>query len=301
MCISGAADQLQSNYAGDFRSILRTVFVVNVSSDDAPDGGSTGTNEEDADDVEDIDGGTTASTVSPTSPTTPGPVSNQQGAATASAGQDIASNLPPLDVATDALVREGEMRLASSLDMSTSSPTSPDAVSSPRDSEHRGSVSSASSATGAVYAQNLDMQLRQEAADDYYGSVTPTGGGSGCGYGPPRSGFYQSEPVLMEVAAGSDDEGAALSPSGGLGDDQLPHESVVEDSVLVDYRAQPAEVSMVETPPPWVKDEDAPLCMGCGTQFTLLRRRHHCRSVQSRHVRRETFGNSIISLTEIAG
>ena len=34
VCISGAADQLQSNYAGDFRSILRTVFQMNVTPDE---------------------------------------------------------------------------------------------------------------------------------------------------------------------------------------------------------------------------------------------------------------------------
>ena len=33
VCISGAADQLQSNYAADFRSILRVVFSINVSQD----------------------------------------------------------------------------------------------------------------------------------------------------------------------------------------------------------------------------------------------------------------------------
>jgi len=37
VCISGAADQLQSNYAGDFRSILRTVFVMNTGPDDDDD------------------------------------------------------------------------------------------------------------------------------------------------------------------------------------------------------------------------------------------------------------------------
>ena len=37
VCISGAADQLQSNYAADFRSILRVVFTINVSQDDDDD------------------------------------------------------------------------------------------------------------------------------------------------------------------------------------------------------------------------------------------------------------------------
>jgi len=34
VCISGAADQLQTNFAGDFRSILKYVFIMNSSVDD---------------------------------------------------------------------------------------------------------------------------------------------------------------------------------------------------------------------------------------------------------------------------
>merc|ERR1712024_350004 len=37
VCISGAGDQLQSNYAADFRSILRVVFSINVSQDPIED------------------------------------------------------------------------------------------------------------------------------------------------------------------------------------------------------------------------------------------------------------------------
>ena len=33
MCISGAADQLQTNFAGDFRHILKYVFVMNSTQD----------------------------------------------------------------------------------------------------------------------------------------------------------------------------------------------------------------------------------------------------------------------------
>lgn len=32
------------------------------------------------------------------------------------------------------------------------------------------------------------------------------------------------------------------------------------------------------SPPIWIPDEDAPTCMGCTTQFTAFRRRHHCRN-----------------------
>merc|ERR1719382_29200 len=34
VCISGAADQLQTNFAGDFRSILKYVFVMNSTQDE---------------------------------------------------------------------------------------------------------------------------------------------------------------------------------------------------------------------------------------------------------------------------
>merc|ERR1719210_2535588 len=37
VCISGAADQLQSNYAGDFRAILKNVFIINVTQDEEPE------------------------------------------------------------------------------------------------------------------------------------------------------------------------------------------------------------------------------------------------------------------------
>lgn len=33
-----------------------------------------------------------------------------------------------------------------------------------------------------------------------------------------------------------------------------------------------------ETPPPWVPDNEAPICMSCKAIFTVVRRRHHCRN-----------------------
>ncbi|XP_050532114.1 lateral signaling target protein 2 homolog [Daktulosphaira vitifoliae] len=34
----------------------------------------------------------------------------------------------------------------------------------------------------------------------------------------------------------------------------------------------------LETPPPWIPDNEAPLCMSCKAIFTVVRRRHHCRN-----------------------
>ncbi|XP_022177021.1 lateral signaling target protein 2 homolog [Myzus persicae] len=33
-----------------------------------------------------------------------------------------------------------------------------------------------------------------------------------------------------------------------------------------------------ETPPPWIPDNEAPVCMSCKAMFTVVRRRHHCRN-----------------------
>ncbi|XP_036224455.2 lateral signaling target protein 2 homolog isoform X1 [Bactrocera oleae] len=39
-----------------------------------------------------------------------------------------------------------------------------------------------------------------------------------------------------------------------------------------------ANVNVRISPPAWVPDDKAPRCMGCRTQFTAFRRRHHCRN-----------------------
>lgn len=45
------------------------------------------------------------------------------------------------------------------------------------------------------------------------------------------------------------------------------------DTVIGDVSSTTAE-----TPPPWVPDHEAPVCMSCKAIFTMVRRRHHCRN-----------------------
>ena len=35
---------------------------------------------------------------------------------------------------------------------------------------------------------------------------------------------------------------------------------------------------MMQEPPAWIPDRQAPRCMACGASFTIVRRRHHCRN-----------------------
>ncbi|VVC41073.1 Zinc finger, FYVE/PHD-type,FYVE zinc finger,Zinc finger, FYVE-related,Zinc finger, RING/FYVE/PHD-type [Cinara cedri] len=46
-----------------------------------------------------------------------------------------------------------------------------------------------------------------------------------------------------------------------------------DDTVIGDVSSTTAE-----TPPPWVPDHEAPVCMSCKAIFTVVRRRHHCRN-----------------------
>ena len=120
VCISGAADQLQSNYAGDFRSILRNVFVMNTSVDDEEE-------ELEDDDDESRAGAAIAGSgsssrsrdplaSSSSEDATPSPLDEEArripGASAAEPSETLPStshslpNAYPVDVATDALQQE---------------------------------------------------------------------------------------------------------------------------------------------------------------------------------------------------
>jgi len=93
-----------------------------------------------------------------------------------------------------------------------------------------------------VYASNLDQHIDRAFLTDGHGGETDQ--------------FYQPEPTLLTIASG------ASTSSGN---------TPTEEQEEVRRRG-------VEAPPPWIPDHMAPLCMGCGQTFSIVRRRHHCRS-----------------------
>lgn len=64
--------------------------------------------------------------------------------------------------------------------------------------------------------------------------------------------------------------------SGNTRKNSIPSASSTSSS----NRSSPANnnSNIPASPPIWIPDQDAPTCMGCTTQFTAFRRRHHCRN-----------------------
>ncbi|OQR72596.1 hypothetical protein BIW11_01275, partial [Tropilaelaps mercedesae] len=88
--------------------------------------------------------------------------------------------------------------------------------------------------------------------------------------------------------AGEQDAGATASNSGEggalltqeHGDPENSEPGAVggkadAESVVV---MSPTETRLGRVRPLWIQDEDAPICMNCGQEFTIFRRRHHCRA-----------------------
>lgn len=92
--------------------------------------------------------------------------------------------------------------------------------------------------------------------------------------------FFQPEPTLLNIASGS-----AESSSGSTTIVvNLPTELIGHDPEFIHPERQTASATNQATnapimsPPAWQPDSEAPNCTGCQYQFTMWRRRHHCRN-----------------------
>jgi hypothetical protein len=275
VCISGAADQLQSNYAADFRSILRVVFTINVSQDeidDIPDIISASKNPEDLDSPTDPENPLDPETSSTTeledgSIASPPPESseqpevgarnrkleeNQTGSDETDGAAALTENAPmpklhevlagaqgSMDYGTDALQN----------DMSTSLYNLTLTHSENSNDDEAGEVRGL-----GVYAQNIDLHLHAEDGTETPGALNLEG--------HSNNAFFQPEPTLLDIADGTNSS-------------NLPQEIVASDNTF--YRI-PNQNPTRQPPPSWIPDTEAPNCMGCHDQFTFVKRRHHCRA-----------------------
>jgi len=232
VCISGAADQLQTNFAGDFRHILKYVFILNSTPDDE-DEECEEEREQQEDNAEEEDREEVSESTDSEQESLGSPEEVPPTTAAAAGGVNIGEFTSPAarsstgyECGEDALMQETEQSFLRNFG------STPEGVSS-----ELLSTSPPALASMPVYASNLDQHTHRALLTE----SNPGGNGEQ---------FYQPEPTLLTIASGAP-----------------PQEEVEE------WRRRG-----VEAPPAWIPDAMAPLCMGCGSSFSLVRRRHHCRS-----------------------
>src|SRR2546428_8620544 len=88
----------------------------------------------------------------------------------------------------------------------------------------------------------------------------------------------EDEARLDCAGSGSCGENSAaeVTPEPSLSEEQM----TAIDNHIGESSQQTSDNQSVEViaPPKWVPDELAPNCMACSANFTVVRRRHHCRN-----------------------
>jgi len=259
VCISGAADQLQTNFAGDFRSILKYVFLMN-STQEEEDEDEAGEEEDEEEEEEEEERSQESLSLSEGGEDDIVESSRANRTSTTSS-QEEANSPHNYSLGEDALMSETEqsyLRNFTEGDRDRRQGSGQGigvmgvggvggvGVGGGLDPRLLSTSPPAGLAAMPVYASNLGYHLGEEQ-----------GGLGGAGEythtGEEGEVYFQPEPALLTIASGE-----------------------TEGPVVEEQEA--GRPRTVEPPPAWVPDSMAPLCMGCGAAFSLVKRRHHCRS-----------------------
>ncbi|KAF2344500.1 FYVE zinc finger [Trinorchestia longiramus] len=250
VCISGVADQLQTNYASDLRRILRTVFLLNQTPDPPPD---LPQGKADKDTLRDPDSHSTSQDSESLSVESAEDALAGIGSSSQPSSPSLSCNFPqpcPLTFAEHGLTRcspsntggalvpaEGDGQILPT----DGKQTRPGNEDSPSLRPNEGSGDESSTATtGSLTSPSLETR-----------GLLPS---------PSSSSVPASSPSATTTVA-------TTSPV------PLTSPTTTSVSPLCEGGRRGAE-----EPPCWVPDQEAPRCMACGASFTMLRRRHHCRN-----------------------
>ncbi|CAG0883015.1 unnamed protein product [Cyprideis torosa] len=240
VCVSGVADQLQTNFAGDLRNILRCVFVIN-SSPPAPE---PKVEEAAIPERKKLDGGLAGAAPSSSS--------------SISSAEEASLDSPP---------RPSASAPSASLLLPPSIPAS----------AYAGNAILPGTSWGipevTAWGVSSERSITPEIAERPPPS-TPPGPSrppSSFPHSPSDAGIASTSQTLRQNLTVGLAEAPHESPEPDPGSPPI----VGPMASLIDRGGPRTEIRQ---PPSWVPDEAAPLCMGCEAPFTVIRRRHHCRN-----------------------
>lgn len=279
VCISGVADQLQTNYASDLRKILKCVFLINQSPPDEP--------------AKSENNGAPAWSAS-----SPAHSYNEDDNIDSNGGND--SEQLSVESAEDALVVIGSPERRHSVVIETSADQHLD--DSLHSSPHSSPPSSPSADPPSIPPFPLVQSSHSSPTDIPLSPSTtiPTSSPPVC---PPSiqvpAAIFNDHALMQfsEVTQASippnvellspphmqysESFGVIPEPYGRSPQDQLNTRDGVElspSSLIERNNDSSRRRPRVQEPPVWIPDHDAPRCMTCGAAFTMVRRRHHCRN-----------------------
>ncbi|XP_016989798.1 LOW QUALITY PROTEIN: lateral signaling target protein 2 homolog [Drosophila rhopaloa] len=255
VCIAGVADQLQTNFASDLRQILRSVFLMNMSSAQEEIDIPEKTKESELfefraseNDVIQESAGSNQSIYSAeeVNPELDNVFSagggNQATGQRHSAGASMQRN-NTIDLASQP---GNESPSGATMANSRSHVTRSRSLG---DQEAANTATSSSTQLHQQEQQQLQIQLQRQR-NNSVGSNTPSSASS------TSSSSEQNSPVSAR--------------SGSRRRLQSNNETQMPSSAT--------SASATLSPPAWIPDGKAPRCMACQTPFTAFRRRHHCRN-----------------------
>ncbi|EDV30421.2 uncharacterized protein Dana_GF22946 [Drosophila ananassae] len=261
VCIAGVADQLQTNFASDLRQILRSVFLMNMSSAqeeiDIPEKTKESELFEFRASENDVIQESAGSNQSIYSAEEVNP--ELDNVFSAGSGGGSPGNGNQANASAQRHSAGGSIQRNNTVD--DGSPTGGGALlatsrSHVMRSRSLGDQESASTSTSSSQLHQEQQQLQiqvQRQRNNSVGSNTPSSASS------TSSSSEQNSPVSAR--------------SGSRRRLQSNNETQMPSSATVTTTA-----TATLAPPAWIPDGKAPRCMSCQTPFTAFRRRHHCRN-----------------------
>lgn len=272
VCIAGVADQLQTNFASDLRQILRSVFLINMSSAqeeviDIPEKTKESELFEFRASENDVIQESAGSNQSIYSAEEVNPeLDNVFNAGTATARHSAGAQMQrnnTIDLANvnDHSSNGSSSNISGSSNGTTTTNAARNHVARSRSLGDQDGAATSSAQQEQQRQQQQQLQQMQRQRNNSYGSNSPSSESS---------------------TSSSSEHNSPVSTRNGtrrrLQSNEQPTSTPTFTPTATNGNGAAAAAAATLSPPAWIPDGKAPRCMSCKTAFTAFRRRHHCRN-----------------------